>query len=80
MLPEHSKLCDSGFAESIVGSLNLQCIECASKYCLGDGTQCNCSSTKYDGFEEYLYDIFMHRLDLEEKYHESSCLDHQPEV
>ncbi|KAL4228187.1 G2/mitotic-specific cyclin-B1 [Mactra antiquata] len=74
-----SNLCDSGFTEFIVKSINQQCIECASRY-NDQTTPCTCSYTDHDGFEDYLTDIFTHRLKIEEKHFKPACLNHQSEI
>ncbi|XP_045215564.1 cyclin-O protein B-like isoform X2 [Mercenaria mercenaria] len=80
-----SSLCDSGFTESVNDKLNLHCLECVidlpPKKSHRDGVvQCTCSNMEHDGFEDYVSEIYLHRLSLEEKYHVPACLDNQPEV
>ncbi|XP_060571262.1 cyclin-O protein A-like [Ruditapes philippinarum] len=80
-----SSLCDSGFTESINEKLNLHCLECVlevptKKTHTGGTIQCTCSNQEHDGFEDYVSEIYLHRLGLEEKYHVPACLDNQPEV
>ena len=77
----NSSLCDSGITES----LSLHCLESVlewpKEYIHHDGgPQCSCTSRDHTGFEDYVDDIFFHRLSIEGKYHVASCLDNQPEV
>lgn len=81
----HTPSCDSGFVNSITQRLSVQCLDCileeSTVSVQEDGTvKCCCPSKVHDGFEEYMHDIYMHRLQLESKYHVPSCLDNQPEV
>ncbi|KAL3865548.1 hypothetical protein ACJMK2_042943 [Sinanodonta woodiana] len=78
---------DSGFTET----LNLQCLEyildlpeknpCYKPFHDSlDPLSCPFKSPDHSGFEEYMDDIYRHRLSIEVKYQALSCLDNQPEV
>ena len=81
VLSVNSSLCDSGFTES----LGLHCLETVLEWPKehdqhGGAQQCTCSTHDHYGFEDYVDEIFYHRLSIEDKYHVSSCLDNQPDV
>ena len=85
-LTSNSSLCDSGFADSLE-DLNLRCLECVLEWPSKQeeklepaGAGCMCNMQEHTGFEEYVTEIFAHRLSLEEKYHVPRCLSNQPEV
>ena len=80
-------LVDSGYNES----LSLQCLE--SVFDLkgkkdndqidspaSPSAPCLHHCLDHQGFEEYLDDIYYHRLSIEYKYLVTSCLENQPEV
>jgi len=78
----NTPICDSGL---VVQKLDLQCLECI----LDDPTlgaerdnpvKCTCSNKDYDGFESYVHDIYLHRLEMESKYHVKASLYNQPDV
>ena len=83
---ESASRCDSGYGESGASAVDLRCLENARAWCSDRNPprttgQCTRAwSREFDGFEQYMHEIFTHRLSIEAKYHVKACLDNQPEV
>ncbi|XP_052792158.1 cyclin-O protein B-like [Mya arenaria] len=81
--PECVSLSDSGFQKSNTSGVDLRCLEGVwewpSTRKVRDA-QCSCADQEHDGFEDYVHEIFTHRLSIENKYHVKSCLNNQPEI
>ncbi|WAR31375.1 hypothetical protein MAR_033917 [Mya arenaria] len=82
MGPGSVSLCDSGLQESVSPSVDLRRLEDMWEFPSTrrvKDAQCSFTGQEHYGFEDYVDDIFAHRLNIESKYRIERCLRNQPE-
>ncbi|XP_052788697.1 cyclin-O-like [Mya arenaria] len=83
MGPGSVSLCDSGLQESVSPSVDLRRLEDMWEFPSTrrvKDAQCSFTGQEHYGFEDYVDDIFAHRLNIESKYRIERCLRNQPEI